>query len=127
MRTLSNGYVWVKAPKDFPGSTYHNGKYCLEHHLVYWQKHGVVPNKRQEIHHRNEVRSDNRPSNLRLVDRTKHRRKHGLEQAKEWDAKRKHGTTTMYRHGCRCVKCKRSNATYMQSYYVRKQRGVVKR
>ena len=73
---MKNGnYILVKAPEDFPGKKY-RGRYCLEHHLVYWQKYGVVPNKDQIIHHINEDRFDNRVENLKLESRSKHSKYH---------------------------------------------------
>ena len=41
---MKNGdYILVKAPTNYPGKKYRN-KYCYEHHLVYWQHYGIIPN-----------------------------------------------------------------------------------
>lgn len=56
-RLASNGYmtVWV------------NGKYELEHRLVWEREHGpLLPG--QSVHHKNGDRTDNRPDNLELWD-----------------------------------------------------------
>ena len=50
-------------------------KQVKEHHLVYWEKHGVVPdwkNKREVIHHVNGDSHDNRIENLVLMTQSEH-------------------------------------------------------
>ena len=81
---MKNGnYIIVKAPEDFPGKKYRD-KYCLEHHLVYWQHFGIVPAKNEIIHHKNKDRFDNRIENLELQDTRVHSKKHGLEKGRKF-------------------------------------------
>lgn len=69
---MKNGpYTLVKAPADFPGKKY-RGRYCYEHHLVYWQHVGSLPGSDECIHHLNGNTRDNRRENLALVPWGKH-------------------------------------------------------
>ena len=69
---MRNGkYELVVAPEGYPGKLY-RGRYCYEHHLVYWRAHGVLPDPTQCIHHKNERTRDNRLENLELTDKKKH-------------------------------------------------------
>lgn len=47
---------------------------------------------------------------------------HKKKTKEEWLYRRKtgHGTTTEYRRGCRCVKCKRANTEYWREYWKKK-------
>lgn len=56
------GYIMVKAP-DSPQCTRKDG-YVLEHRLVMSQVLGRVLKKSESVHHKNGIRSDNRPENL---------------------------------------------------------------
>lgn len=53
---LSDGYIRVK----------HQGKWVLEQRLVKERQLGRPLHPRERVHHRNGVRSDNRPENLEL-------------------------------------------------------------
>ena len=64
------GYVWLYAP-DHPNAKHHpSGKgrtgYVQEHVLVMSAKLGRPLKPRETVHHRNLLRSDNRPENLEL-------------------------------------------------------------
>lgn len=73
---MKNGpYELVIAPDNYPGKRY-RGRYCYEHHLVYWQNTGIVPNETECIHHINDSRRDNRLDNLELVSKGDHNRIH---------------------------------------------------
>ena len=73
---MRNGdYILVKAPEEFPGKKY-RGRYCYEHHLVYWQHYGVVPNSQEIIHHIDENKYNNDISNLELKTRSQHSIEH---------------------------------------------------
>lgn len=79
---MRNGdYILVVAPPDFPGKKY-RGRYCYEHHLVYWQTHGVVPKKDEIIHHKDENKHNNHPDNLELKTRKKHAQEHDATRGK---------------------------------------------
>ena len=73
---MKNGpYELVVAPDDYPGKRY-RGRYCYEHHLVWWREHGSLPASDECLHHVNENRRDNRLSNLRLKLKKKHSSEH---------------------------------------------------
>lgn len=71
----------VVAPNDFIGKKY-RGKYCYEHHLVYWKTYGVVPNKDEVIHHKNGNKHDNSPDNLELKTNKIHLSEHTKNRGK---------------------------------------------
>ena len=49
-----------------------DGKKILEHRYI-WEKHnGKIP-KGYDVHHKNEIKDDNRPENLELIRKTYHR------------------------------------------------------
>jgi hypothetical protein len=76
---MKNGpYILVVAPADYPGIRY-RGKYCYEHHLVYWRYYGIVPGSSDVVHHKNHDKHDNWIENLELMSRKKHDAHHGLE------------------------------------------------
>lgn len=56
-----DGYVRVRTV---------GGGFRMKHRLVYFLVHGVLPGEGEEIDHKNGVRSDNRPDNLRLVTKS---------------------------------------------------------
>lgn len=73
---MKNGdYLLIIAPSEYPGKKY-RGRYCYEHHYVYWKKTRLIPNKTQMIHHKNENRYDNRFVNLELIYKKDHPQKH---------------------------------------------------
>ena len=73
---MKNGpYELVKAPDNYPGKKY-RGKYCYEHHLVYWKHYGILPGLNEVIHHKNERKRDNRIENLELVTHKTHNKLH---------------------------------------------------
>lgn len=74
---MKNGpYNLVIAPEEYPGKKY-RGRYCYEHHLVWWKNFKEVPEKGQQIHHINGNHRDNRVKNLILVSEKEHRQIHG--------------------------------------------------
>ena len=69
---MKNGeYILVKAPVNYPGKKY-RGKYCYEHHLVWWKHNNTLPKKDFCIHHLNENKQDNRIENLKLISKSEH-------------------------------------------------------
>ena len=76
---INGDYILVKAPKNYIGKKY-RGKYCYEHHLVYFQKYGIIPQKREIIHHKNGNKHDNRIENLELLSTNKHTQFHHTKE-----------------------------------------------
>lgn len=75
---INGDYILVKAPKDYVGKKY-RGKYCYEHHLVYFQKYGIIPQKGEIIHHINGDKHDNRIENLILLSVDTHNKLHNKD------------------------------------------------
>ena len=73
---MKNGdYVLVLAPKDYVGKKY-RGRYCYEHHLIYWLNYGVVPKDDEIIHHKDGNKHNNLIDNLELKKRAEHTKNH---------------------------------------------------
>lgn len=69
---MKNGeYILVTAPINYPGKKYRN-KYCYEHHLIYWQHYGVIPNNNEIIHHIDGNKHNNNINNLKLLTKNQH-------------------------------------------------------
>lgn len=76
---MKNGpYELVVAPENYPGKKY-RGRYCYEHHLVWWQNTGALPPEGFDVHHKNEQKRDNRFDNLELLSHVNHRKQHAQE------------------------------------------------
>ena len=60
------GYVLVPMPLDHPSRTARSGLYIREHRLVMESMIGRYLSKGESVHHRNGVKTDNRPENLEL-------------------------------------------------------------
>lgn len=73
---MKNGkYELVVAPENYPGKKY-RGRYCYEHHLVWWQHTGELPADDEVIHHINGDKRDNTFSNLARLTTVKHNLEH---------------------------------------------------
>lgn len=68
------GHILVKAPKDHPNIK-SNG-YIMEHRLKMEKYLGRYLEPNEIVHHKNEIKSDNRIKNLELVTAKTHRLKH---------------------------------------------------
>lgn len=103
---MKNGdYELVIAPPDYPGKIY-RGKYCSKHVLVYWQTYGVIPKSDEIIHHKDEDKSNNDPSNLELMKRKNHVRLHKKEHGRK--------LVELKCPGCNKIFIKEKNKTFLQ-------------
>lgn len=80
---MRNGdYLMVIAPTGYTGKLY-RGRYCYEHHAVYWQHTGILVKEGEILHHINGDRHDNRYENLRLMPVAEHNRHHRMAPTQE--------------------------------------------
>lgn len=65
------GYIYVLAPPDHPvrGKQKGTRRYIAEHRLVMERHLGRYLDNREQVHHRNGVKDDNRIENLEVVTR----------------------------------------------------------
>lgn len=77
---INGDYIMIVAPKDYPGKRY-RGRYCYEHHYVYWKNTKKLISKEEAIHHKNNNKFDNRFENLEIVLKKEHPRKHPRKKA----------------------------------------------
>lgn len=114
---MKNGpYELVLAPDNYPGKRY-RGKYCYEHHLVYWRTHCILPGPGEVVHHKDENKRNNDPANLELKAMSEHSAEHSRERWAAVERPTVHGTTHAYqKRGCRCAPCRRANADYNNEY-----------
>jgi hypothetical protein len=66
-----DGYVLVQAPERG-----RRGGYILEHRLTMEKKIGRAIRPDEIVHHKNEIKSDNRISNLELLSKKEHDERH---------------------------------------------------
>lgn len=77
----SDGYVYEYAPEH---SAAKNSKgYVLQHRLVMERKLGRLLEAHELVHHINEVKDDNRPENLELMNRSTHMKGHKNGSARD--------------------------------------------
>lgn len=76
---MKNGpYILVVSPPEYPGKRY-RGRYCYEHHLVWWQATGKVVATGEVVHHKNNNKHDNRIENLEVMSPSEHAVHHGKD------------------------------------------------
>ena len=71
---MRNGpYELIIPPADYPGKRY-RGRYSYEHRVNWWRETGLNPDDFPEcvVHHKNDSKRDNDPSNLSLMDAVDH-------------------------------------------------------
>ena len=77
---MKNGpYELVIAEPGYPGVKY-RGRYCYEHHSVWWKSKGNVPAKGEIVHHLDGNKRNNSIENLSLMPEAQHLSLHGKER-----------------------------------------------
>lgn len=76
-RVPNNGYYYVRVP-NHPKAT--STGYVYEHRLVMEQYLGRFLTLGEVVHHKNEIRTDNRLENLELKGTVEHLKEHGAER-----------------------------------------------
>ena len=75
-RIVSNGYVAVRVPIDHPHAwgppSLKRFKYAYEHHIVAMGMIGRPLLQNETVHHKNGDKTDNRPENIEVMDRSEH-------------------------------------------------------
>ena len=80
---MKNGpYTLIVSPENYPGKKYRN-RYVYEHRLVWWKNTGNLIPENYDIHHKNGVKTDNRFSNLELIQGNTHSKIHALSQKRK--------------------------------------------
>jgi hypothetical protein len=99
---VKNGpYEMVMAPEEYPGKRY-RGRYCYEHHLVYWRAYGILPKRGEVVHHKNEQKRDNRIENLEIKTVGQHNSDHAAARPRT----EIHGLGGYTHRKCRCDVCR---------------------
>lgn len=106
---MKNGpYILLKAPDKYPGKKY-RGKYAYEHQIIFWLNTGIIPPKGYHVHHKNEIKTDNRFDNLEIISRSTHTYTH-----------KKIGTDTV---ALTCNHCNKPFIREKRNYTYRKDNG----
>jgi hypothetical protein len=75
---MKNGpYELIVPPDDYPGKRY-RGKYAYEHRINWWKGTGKNPDDfpNHVIHHRDDKKRNNKPTNLELKEWAEHTSHH---------------------------------------------------
>jgi len=132
-------YIKVVAPANYPGTVY-KGKYCLEHHYVWWRETNELVPKDFVIHHKNHNRADNRFENLEMMTRGDHAKHHARPkpmkavvcafctkeysvELRNWKSKTKHGQKEF--HCTRSCSVKNQHRKAIEKKNTRPYRGVL--
>ena len=125
---MKNGpYELVIAPDEYPGKKY-RGRYCYEHHLVYWQETGKLLKSGQLIHHKNDSKRQNKLSNFEVISRADHTRLHNKGRGKgpiQWECEQCHTLFKRRRNGNTHRFCSRK-CIGLYNFPARNSRKVVK-
>lgn len=77
---MKNGdYELVLAPSNYPGMRY-RGKYCYEHHALWWKTYKKIPPKGYIIHHKDGNKRNNVIENLEMKTSSEHNAHHASER-----------------------------------------------
>jgi hypothetical protein len=75
---MKNGpYELIIPPPDYPGKRY-RGRYAYEHRVTWWRETGLNPDDFPDtvIHHTDEAKRNNIPTNLEMMTRPGHSSHH---------------------------------------------------
>ena len=75
------GYVQVRVPPERRKGR----RYQAEHRVVWEDANGSIP-KGYIVHHKNEIKNDNRLENLECISRKEHNHLHGVKRIHELEA-----------------------------------------
>lgn len=92
----SDGYVLIRCPEHPRART--NGYVC-EHIIVLEEKLGRSLTEDEECDHINQIRTDNRPENLRVLTKAQHRKRHHAIDMSSRRCSRCGGTKTQLQRG----------------------------
>ena len=80
-RTSAKGYVNILVAPEAPKGH----RYKAEHRIVWEEANGPIP-KGFIVHHKNEIKHDNRLENLECISRKEHNHLHGVQRIHELEA-----------------------------------------
>ena len=95
-KSTSNGYLVVYCP-GHPHPKF--GNYVYEHRLVMEKKIGRFLKNGEIVHHKNEIKTDNRIENLDLTNRSEHNRHH-LKNRYKYKTSKKNEVDHEYELAC---------------------------
>ncbi len=79
---MKNGeYELIIAPKEYIGNLY-RGRYCYNHHYIWWLNTGYILKEGECIHHKDEDKMNNEFSNLEIRNIDEHRNYHSSKRGK---------------------------------------------
>lgn len=102
------GYIMIRQP-EHPFAN--NIGYVREHRLIMEQHIGRYLKREEIIHHRNEVKTDNRIENLEIINKSDHARKHNTKNRKCIFCNNKHRARGY---------CMKHYYIYFQKYHMKK-------
>jgi len=110
-RTTRDGYVLVKGL---------DGLWRREHRVIAEEMLGRSLGTDEHVHHKNRIRSDNRPENLEVMDGSAHMRYHRIHAGKRRTWAIKSGAYRLpklaHERKCKCASCRTRRAAYQRRW-----------